>query len=320
MPIDLNIIIVMTSIAIALMVFFGVLAIYQASHKPTRLEVTNRTINSLMESEVESDEYDIEDSDEKKKRLSWSEYWLDLYKRTGRTADDPLLPGRIPLFLAVIGGAFGGFVFPRDVFGGIIGALLLAFIPYAVFKFEISRRAKTLDKQLPYLLNTLRSNLQGSMTPQAALVEASTEVPAPLGDELKRVRNDIELNVPLIDALDAMSKRVDSHDLKFTLSAIEISIVEGSDLDKQLEVIQDITKQRVRIKQRLEAAVANAQPALWVSSIAIPLSLVFSIYSSETNKSFWFSGLGIIAFIIVGFLYVAGLFLSRMLVRNIEKA
>ena len=320
MLIDINILIVIVGLSLALTTFFAILAIYRAANQPTRTEIAKNRINSMMESEIEADDYDLPDEEKKKSFPSWSDYWLSLYRRTGRNPEDPKLPGRIPLILGAIGLAFGGFVYPGDVFGGIIGTLLLVLIPYFIFNFEASRRAKTLDKQLPYLLNTLRSNLQGSLSPQAALIEASQEVPAPLGDELKRVKSDIELNIPLWEALRKMSQRVDSHDIKFTLSAIEISIVEGSDLDLQLQVIQDITKQRVRIRQRLEAAIANAQPALWISSAAIPLSMMFSIYSNESNKSFWFSGLGILVMLVVGMLYLAGLFISRLLVRNIEKA
>lgn len=318
MAIDINIIIVIVSLSVGLATFFAILAIYRAANKPSRAEILKSRISSIVESEIEADDYDFEEEEEKRK--TWSEYWLALYKSTGRTPEDEKTPGRIPLVIGALGFFIGFLVYPGDIFGGIIGGGVLPLIPLFWLKFEANRRAKTLDKQLPLLLNSLRSNLQGSLTPQAALLESVDEVPSPLGDELSKVKRDIEVNVPMWEALRRMGDRVESHDIKFMLAAIEISIIEGSDLDKQLEVIQGIVRQRVRIRQRLEAAVAQVQPSLWISVLAIPASLLFSIYSSSSNKDFWFSFIGIIGIIVVGLLYAIGLFISRLLVKNIENA
>lgn len=318
MAIDINIIIVIVSLSVGLATFFAILAIYRAANKPTRSEVLSSHISSIIESEIEADDYDFDE--EETKRKTWSQYWLSLYESTGRTAEDEKTPGRVPIIIGILGFFIGFLVYPGDIIGGIVGGGVLPLIPFFWMRFEAGRRAKALDKQLPLLLNSLRSNLQGSLTPQAALLESVEEVPSPLGDELNKVKKDIEVNIPMWEALRRMSDRVESHDIKFMLSAIEIAIVEGSDLDKQLEVIQGIVRQRVRIRQRLEAAVAQVQPSLWISIFAIPASLLFSIYSSSSNKDFWLSFIGILAVIVIGMLYAIGLFISRLLVKNIENA
>ena len=122
----------------------------------------------------------------------------------------------------------------------------------------------------------------------------------------------------MVEAIQRMSERVDSTDIKFMLAAIEISLTEGLSLDEQLEIIQGISRQRVRIQQRLAAAVANVKPTLWVAGFVIPASLVFSIYSSPQNKEFWFSFFGIIGIAVVAGLYAIGLFATHKLVKNVE--
>lgn len=318
MQLDLNLIILMTALASGLTILFTVLAFYAVYHRPSRNDVIADRLDSLMTSEIEHDEYDLPNGEAPKK--TWSQWWLSLYKKTGRVPEDDKTPGRIPVIAALTLGVFGLFVWPGDFFGFIIGVGLGIYVPYAWLSFEVGRRAKTLDKQLPILLNSLRSNLQGTYTPQAALIESSKEVPSPLGEELKKVKDDISVNIPLPEALDRMAERLDSADIKFMLAAIQISIREGSDLDKQLEVIQGISRQRVRIQQRLAAAVAAVKPSLWISIGVIPLSLIFSIYSSQSNREFWFSlpGIGCIALVVV--FYGVGLFITRLLVRNVEKS
>lgn len=316
MFIDLNIVMLLVAVLAGIMAFFIILAAHAATKKTTQQDIISQRIASLMDSEIENDEYDMPEDTDKKK--TWSSYWLDLYKKTGRVPDDDKTPGRVPLILGFVLGGFGFIVYPGDIFGLMAGLVVGLYAPHAWLKFEVGRRAKTLDKQLPQLLNSLRSNIQGGYTPDAAIKQCADEIPSPLGDELKRIRDDTQVNIPMVEAIQRMSERVDSTDIKFMLAAIEISLTEGSSLDEQLEIIQGISRQRVRIQQRLAAAVANVKPTLWVAGFVIPASLVFSIYSSPQNKEFWFSFFGIIGIAVVAGLYAIGLFATHKLVKNVE--
>lgn len=316
MVFDLNILMFLVAVLAGVMAFFIILAASAASKKTTHQDIMSQRLATLMDSEIENDDYDMPEQAEQK--VTWNSYWLKLYKKTGRVPEDDATPGRIPLVIGGVLGAFGFLVYPGDVFGLFVGLGIGLYAPYAWLNFEVKRRARTLDKQLPQLLNSLRSNIQGGYTPDAAIKQCADEIPAPLGDELKKVRDDTKVNIPMIEALQRMSERIDSPDIKFMLAAIEISLTEGSSLDEQLEIIQGISRQRVRIQQRLAAAVANVKPTLYVAGFVIPASLVFSIYSSPQNKEFWFSFMGIIGIVVVAALYGIGLFATHKLVKNVE--
>lgn len=296
--------------AAAITGIFLALGVSRRLRKPTEDELFQDRLAELNKSEL-SDE-------QKKESVGWMEYWNNLYNRTGRIPADPSSAGRGVIAALVVAALVGTLLFP----GGIVGLLTMpiaaVFLARTYFVFEANRRTKTLDRQLPMLLSSLRANLQASSTPQGALIAVADEMPAPLGDELKMLRAELEVNVPMEEALRALAERVNSREIKFLVSSIETAISSGEDLDPQLETIQGIVEQRTRIRNKLASAVSEVTPALWVSGIIIPAGVLFSFYQSESNRAFWFSLTGIIALFIVAGLYVAGLFISYKLVKGVE--
>lgn len=251
---------------------------------------------------------------------SWTGYWANLAISAGFKFETERNPG-----LIVAGGMlalflFGALAIPRDVLGGVLfaaGGLVIANI---VLRAYTRRRISRLEKQLPILLSGLRASLQAQKTPQQALVEQADSIPSPLGDDLKLLRDDINVNIALDMALANFQNRVPSREVRFLVSSIRIAIASGSDLDPLIATIQDIVVQRTRIANMLAAAVAQVQPALWVTGVLIPLGFLFSYYSDDRNKQFWGSLLGLILLAGVAFLYVVGLIVARAQVNRVRKA
>ena len=144
------------------------------------------------------------------------------------------------------------------------------------------------------------------------------EIEGPLGEELKIMREEITVNVPLDTALSNMAQRVNSGEIKFLLASVRLAVSSGIDLDPQIAIIQNIVVQRTRIKGHLRIAVAQVQPALIASATLIPLGLLYSMSSSEDNAKFWGSLIGILAFVVVGVLYAAGLLITRMQIAGVK--
>lgn len=273
------------------------------------------SINHITDSELESDREEKIVAEPK----SWSGYWLKLYINTGRLPVNADSPGRLPIIVALIAFGVGFLVWPGDPIAGLAFAGISVAAIRMYYIFEANRRTKTLEKQLPLLISGMRANLQANQTPSAAIMAVAEELPSPLGDELKLLRDEMKLNVPMEEALGKLSERVPSREIKFLVSAINIAVKSGTDLDPQLVIIQEVVDNRTRLRQRLASALAEVQPALLVSGIMIPAALVFSFYSDPANKAFWFSFNGLIAVGIVGFLYATGLFISKKLVEGVEK-
>lgn len=302
------------SICVLLSFVFGGLAVSRYAKKTPDQEKFEEHLLAINDSELDDEVKEEIETDEK----TWWGYWLRLYMNTGRIPENISLPGNLAIGLSVLAFGVGFLVWPRDLLAGTGFAFAMLFGMKMYLGFEVKKRIKTLEKQLPLLLASMRANLQANATPQAALVASVDEIPSPLRDELELLRNDLAFNVPLGVALRSLSNRVPSREMKFLIASIEIAIDSGSNPAPQLEVIQGIIDQRTRIRQKLESAVAEVQPALLVSGITIPASFVFSFYSSAENKDFWLSFYGMIGMGIVAALYAIGMFISKKLVDGVE--
>ena len=307
---------ILAAILVGATALFLVLSIARASTTSTEYEKFQQSIIDINKSELESDSKKEGYIDTK----TWSGFWLQLVVNTGRVIENPDAPGRGAIVSALVAGAVGFLVWPRDILAGIVFAIGALILGQGYLKYEAKKRTRTLERQLPLLISGLRANLQANQTPESALISVSEEMPAPLGDELKTMSRELAVNVKLSEALTRLADRVPSRDIQFLVSAIKIATDSGADLDPQLKIIQEIVDNRTRLQQKLAAAVASVNPTIWVSAITIPAMFVFQFFSSPQNKDFWFSLYGFICLVIVGFLYAVGLFISKKLVDGVEKA
>lgn len=253
------------------------------------------------------------------KVTGWSGYWRSFANRAGQDHADPRTPGLIAAGSIILGAAFGYLVFP----GGGIGAALVAICAPIAYRANLGRlarkRAFTLDKQLPLLLTGLRANLQAGSTPQQAIIALANELPNPLGGEIRSLRDELNVSVPLDVALAQLSARVPSREMQFLASSIEIAVRSGANLDPQLQSIETVVEQRIRLHHKLSAAIASVRPTQYAAAIAVPVFFFNSIRDPE-NEKFWFSSAGLPWLAGVLVFYLFGLWGIRILIKRVEKA
>lgn len=317
LPTGLNLVLMIGFVVcFGLVALFVVLGFGRATSSRPELEAFKQSIEEITRSELEADHKEKNVIDPK----TWDGYWYKLVEATGRVPSSPEKPAQFILLTLVILAAFGFLVFPRGVIGLIalpVGALLIS---RAILLSEAKKRKNTLHKQLPNLIAGLEANITTGQTPQSAMIAIADDIPSPLGDELKIMKSELELNVPLVAALDHLAERVPSRDVQFLISAIKIAAESGEDLAPQLKIIREIVSNRTRLQQKLASAVASVTPTIWISAIVIPAMFIFQYVSNEANRSFWFTLTGIICLIITSALYAGGMWISKKLVKGVEKA
>lgn len=304
------------TVSVAGLVIAIVLAIGRASTSSTEMEEFKRSIEEITKSEIEQDR--------KEKNLvnpkTWEGYWYKAVEDTGRQPSTVDQPANMVLIGIVVLAATGLLVFP----GGMIGLFSLPIGGVLIFrgalKAEAKKRVATLNKQLPQLVSGLMANILANQTPQNALISVADDMPAPLGDELRIMKNDLEVNVPLDEALDRLADRVPSREIQFLVSAIKIAAFSGMDLTPQLRIIDKIIVSRTRLSQKLSSAISSVNPTIWVSAITIPAMFIFQYISSPENRGFWFTIQGIVCLIIVSGLYAGGLWITKRMVKSVENA
>jgi tight adherence protein B len=247
---------------------------------------------------------------------SWNRFWLRAARQAGRVPDDIQSPGRLALGALVIGAVFGYLVFPGGPGGVVIGFALIA-VAYAWLAYEANKRSSLMDTQMPLLLSSLRSQMHAGVTVQGALMNVADDLPSPLGDEVRMVKRDVNVSIPLEQALETLALRVKSRQMHFLISSIGIAVRSGSDLVPQLITIEEISQQRARIEGKIRSAVALAKPTAILAAAAPPAMMVFLALSDENYLSYFF-GSGLLMFGIAIVLYVAGLFVVRLMIQSVE--
>ena len=85
------------------------------------------------------------------------------------------------------------------------------------------------------------------------------EVGDPARSEFRRVQAESRLGLPLDDALHRMANRVDSEDLRWTVSAISIQREVGGNLSEVLNTVARTIRERAELKRSVSALTAEGR-------------------------------------------------------------
>lgn len=291
------------------------IAVIRTLQAPAKRQAFSQALEYVMSSELDIDT--ALNKDEKPSR-NWFEYWQVLVNRSGRVVEDPQAPGRVALGVTIFGIVFGFVVFPGGLLGMVVVPVVGLLVMRMVLGADARKRIVAMERQLPQLLSGLRANLQAGSTPQQAMLEVADDLPSPLGDEMRTLKRDLNVNVSLEIAMEDLARRVPSREMKFLVASVEIAVRSGADLDPQLATIQEIVQQRTRIRQKLRAAVAQVKPTQALAYGAVPLMFVVSTRNPE-NTAYWF-GPGLFLLVIAGGLYAAGGYAIKFMVKGVENA
>jgi Flp pilus assembly protein TadB len=270
-----------------------------------------------------SDELNIfEEGDEKDTGLlsKWSRYWDAQFKELGwsRYNDNPLRAGREVMMAFGVVALIGSVATMNPFIGPVIAVLLVFGASFAV-KIVTGRKSEKIGYQLPGFLFALKANIQANETPERAVLKVIDAMPSPLYDDLVIVRNHILANSTFREALEDLSEKTSSRDLKFLAACMIQATNAGANLEPQIVIIQKVLEERQLISDEINKAARAAAPAMWAASIAIPGTFIALLFGDANAKLFWFVNpisWALLA-LIVG-LWVAGILLSRRLVTNIR--
>lgn len=159
-----------------------------------------------------------------------------------------------------------------------LGGLVLGYFSLGMFvKMRQRQRLSRFNSQLPDMLNLMVNGLRAGYSTLQALEAVSREMPDPISTEFRRVVREVQIGIPLEDALDNLLRRIPSDDLDLVITAINIQREVGGNLADILETISSTIRDRVRLKG--EIRVLTSQVRFSGTALAIlPIALFFLIY------------------------------------------
>jgi tight adherence protein B len=181
----------------------------------------------------------------------------------GTTTDVTLMM----LTLVVVGGA-AGWLRTGAFLWGLLAATCVGPLPIVYLLFRRRRRLNAFQAQFPDALDTITRAIRAGNALAGAIRVVAEDMPDPVGEEFRRVHEEIRLGMDPGEALFRLQSRAPVEDIGFFCTAIRIQRSVGGNLAEVLDRLAEVIRERFKILSY--ARVLSAQHR-W-SAICVGLS------------------------------------------------
>lgn len=199
----------------------------------------------------------------------------------------------------------------------VVGGLLFP-IPRVILRLLKKQRLVKFNIQLEDALGMMSSSLKAGFSINQALEKVSEQDMHPIALEFRLLMQELQLGVPLDQALDNMARRIGSEDFELVATAIITARQTGGELTETLERVAALIRERGRISAKVRALTAMGRlQAIMIG--AMPFLLLFGMYhiSPAMMDSFVGSFAGVISISVVVILVICGFLMIRK-ITNVE--
>ncbi len=161
----------------------------------------------------------------------------------------------------------------------------LSLLPYAILSFKRSRRINAFNAALAESIDMLARALRAGHSVVGAMEMLAENAQEPAASEFKEIFKQLNLGLPMRDALLQLLDRVPSPDLRVLVTAILVQKDTGGNLAEILDRTVFVIRERLRIQGEIQTQTAQGRLTGWILSalpvvMMILLNLVNPGYSS----------------------------------------
>jgi len=224
----------------------------------------------------------------------------------------------ICLILALLGFATGYLGSGGNLIFASAGAFLSYSIPLLIVQIRTRRRMKAFNHQLGDALILISNSLRTGYSFIQSFDLVAREMQAPMSVEFSRTMKEMNLGMTTEDALDKMTKRIQSHDLDLVITAVLIQRQVGGNLAELLDNLAHTIRERVRIRGHIQTLTAQGRiSGLIVSLLPIGIGLIIYSFNPEYIRLLFTHAIGVKLVIAALISQIIGILLVRRIV-NIE--
>jgi len=163
-----------------------------------------------------------------------------------------------PLF-ALLGltGAIGLLQFPFIL--GLVAAAVCGALPIGYLYWLRTQRMKQFDQQLPEALELISRALRAGHAFSVGLKLVGEEAADPIGIEFRRVFDEVSMGVALPQALQNMTERLDSVDLRFFVTSVLVQRETGGNLAEIIDGLAGLIRKRFELQLKVRALSAEGR-------------------------------------------------------------
>ena len=171
-------------------------------------------------------------------------------------------------------------------------------------------------EQMPDGLDLISQSLRAGLGLTQALVFLTKEMPDPLGTEFAVFMEELNLGLPLGDALDRIGNRVPLQETRLFSTALLVHREIGGSLGELLNRLAEVIRDRFRIERQIKTLTAQARMSVWIVS-SIPPLLAFFMFSMDPvmMSDTWSHPIGRVMYIAAITLEIVGILVFRKLIQ-----
>jgi len=210
---------------------------------------------------------------------------LHLVRRIDLLLERANLDMTLPMFFlcSIVAGCVAFFlmvVFDQGIVLAIIVAVAASLVPFTYVKYVTWKRMRRFLEQMPDGLDMISQSLQAGLGLTQAMVYVAREVPDPLGTEFSIFIEEVNLGLPLADALKKLEERMSLPEVRLFNTALLVQREVGGSLSELLSKLADIIRDRFRIERLIKSLTGQNRMSAWVVC-SIPPFLAFFMFLRE---------------------------------------
>ena len=172
--------------------------------------------------------------------------------------------------------ALGTVLFATPIGGGVAGIAGLFFPRFYVARKQ-GQRLRAFQDQLPDTLSLWVNALRSGYSVLQSMEAISKEAPEPTATEFKRVVQEVQLGIPMEDALEHLLNRVPNDNMDLVNTAVNIQREVGGNLAEILESIGHTIRDRVKLEGEIRVLTSQGRITGWIISL-LPIALTIFLY------------------------------------------
>ncbi len=162
----------------------------------------------------------------------------------------------------------------------------------------------------------IASALRSGLSFLQALDSTATDGQGEVSRQIRRATREVQMGSTIEQALTRVADRMESDDLRWTVTAVAIQREVGGNLSNVLDTAAATVKSRAELRREVRTLSAEGKLSGWVLA-ALPVGLF--LYMLLANRKyvawFWTETAGIIALVFIGVIFTAGFLWMRRIVR-----
>ena len=198
----------------------------------------------------------------------------------------------------------------------IIFALVALVCPYGYVQYVIWKRLRKFLEQFPDGLDMIAQSLQAGLGLTQAMVFVAKEMPDPLGTEFSVFIEEVNLGLPLVDALRKFEERMNLPEVRLFNTALMVQREVGGSLAELLNKLSSIIRDRFRIERLIKSLTAQNRVSAWTVCSVPPLLAVFMfVREPEMMAKTMAHPMGRMMFTVALVLEVLGILVFRKIIK-----